>query len=253
MAKAKNITIPRAFLGQDVWNKDSRFSKVDAYVWLSMMDAEDKLPSYREIAETWQWSHTSVVRFIKSCIASGFLTDVTLNVTKKSRNDGVQAQAVVTTDVTSADSGKDLFERCWIEYRRKGNKKKAREMWERLSPEERRSVLPHIRAYIDSREIQFQKDFERYLRDKIFESVVFKNNAIIYDPAHIKNSGLYTPSGFGIWRDQETGEYHSWANFYGSLTDGYDDSDRPDGAKIVLNNARGTIVWSKEQQKWNKL
>lgn len=36
------------------------------------------------------------------------------------------------------------------------------------------------------------------------------------------------------------------------IADGYDDGKRPDGAQIVLNNGRGTLTWSKEQQKWIK-
>lgn len=37
------------------------------------------------------------------------------------------------------------------------------------------------------------------------------------------------------------------------LPDGYTDDNRPNGASVMLNNGRGTIVWNKEQKKWNEL
>ncbi len=44
--------------------------------------------------------------------------------------------------------------------------------------------------------------------------------------------------------------YISIDNFNGTLCDGYTDENRPDGAFIRLNNARGTITWSKDEKKW---
>lgn len=77
---------------------------------------------------------------------------------------------------------KELFERCWVAYNRKGSKKKAIEQWKKLSDRERESILPHIEAYVASRDISYQKDFERYLRDKIFNEVVYNKNTVVYDP-----------------------------------------------------------------------
>ena len=53
-----------------------------------------------------------------------------------------------------------------------------------------------------------------------------------------------------MWNDL----YNCWLSiddFNGSVIDGYNDENRPDGAEIVLHNARGTITWSKKNKKWN--
>jgi len=145
-----------------------------------------------------------------------------------------------------------LFENCWKAYRRKGSKKKSLEYWNKLNQQEQQSVMPHIKAYVDSRDMQFQKDFERYLRDKIFLSVVFKNNSVIYDPVRFE-SVAYTPQGRSIWFDENTKSYWTDDNFYyGVISDGYTDEDRPDGATLTMSNARGTIVWNKNNKKWLK-
>lgn len=74
------------------------------------------------------------------------------------------------------------FESAWLLYRRKGSKKKALEQWARLTDEEREAAKGHIPAYIESvSDIKYQKDFERYLRDKCFNDVVYKNNKILFD------------------------------------------------------------------------
>lgn len=79
----------------------------------------------------------------------------------------------------SKDEG---FESAWLLYRRKGSKKKALEQWAKLTDEERETVKGHIPAYIDSvSDIKYQKDFERYLRDKCFNDVVYKNGQILFD------------------------------------------------------------------------
>lgn len=37
-----------------------------------------------------------------------------------------------------------------------------------------------------------------------------------------------------------------------AIADGYTDSTRPDGARIVLNNVRGELVWSSITRTWIK-
>ena len=145
-----------------------------------------------------------------------------------------------------------LFEECWVAYRRKGVKAKAKTYWNKLKESEKNMVLRHVNAYIATRDIQFQQAFERYLRDKTFLSVVFKNNSVIYDPQIYDNS-TYTPNGRTIWYDENTKAYWTTDPFYdGFISDGYDDENRPDGAKLILNNARGSITWSREQRKWKR-
>ena len=143
-----------------------------------------------------------------------------------------------------------LFEECWIAYRRKGKKGKAKPYWDKLSEQEKNNVMPHIKAYVQSRELQYQQDFERYLRDKAFQSVVFKNNIIIFDPTRFESSS-YTPQGRTIWFNESTQSYWSDDNFYyGTISDGYTDDNRPDGAMLTLNNARGDIKWNSNTKKW---
>lgn len=151
------------------------------------------------------------------------------------------------------DKKDDLFEECWKEYRRKGVKKKAKEYWAKLKDNEKPLVLPHIKAYVSSRAICYQKDFERYLRDKVFNSIVFYNNNIVYDPQKTINKEEYTPHGHSIYKDYDRNVYVYTGLFFSetdTVYDGYKDDERPDKAFLMLNNGRGSIVWLKEQNKW---
>lgn len=64
----------------------------------------------------------------------------------------------------------------------------------------------------------------------------------------------YTPQGRTIWFNKETKSYWSDDNFYyESISDGYEDDNRPDGATLTLNNARGNITWNAQTKKWEKV
>jgi hypothetical protein len=77
---------------------------------------------------------------------------------------------------------KTMFLSCWIAYRRKGSKKKAYEQWSKLTEEEQLKAQEHIKAYVESvSDIRYQKDFERYLRDKCFLNVVYKDGRTLFD------------------------------------------------------------------------
>lgn len=146
----------------------------------------------------------------------------------------------------------ELFEECWLAYRRKGKKGKAYPYWKKLTDDEKQSVLPHIKAYVQAKELQYQQDFERYLRDKTFQSIVISRNTVVYDPTKF-DSTKYTPQGRSIWFNEETKSYWSMDNFYDEkIYDGYDDNNRPNGAEITLNNARGTVFWNANTKKWEK-
>ena len=153
-----------------------------------------------------------------------------------------------------------LFEECWIAYKRKGKKGKAKQYWDKLSQIEEENVLAHIKPYVASRELQYQQDFERYLRDKTFLSVVISKNNIVYDPTKLgkgeSTSNVYVPSGnFAITWDDNLKAY-LYIGFYSDgmmMPDGYDNDNRPDGAKLVLNNGRGTITWNKTTKTWNRV
>ena len=153
-----------------------------------------------------------------------------------------------------------LFEECWIAYKRKGKKGKAKQYWDKLSHIEKENVLSHIKPYVTSRELQYQQDSARYLRAKTFLSVVISKNNIVYDPTKLgkgeSTSNVYVPSGnFAITWDDNLSAY-LYIGFYSDgmmMPDGYDNDNRPDGAKLVLNNGRGTITWNKTTKTWNRV
>lgn len=144
-----------------------------------------------------------------------------------------------------------LFEECWLAYRRKGKKGKSLPYWEKLTENEKQMVLPHIKAYVSSRELQFQQDFERYLRDKTFTTIVFQKNMVVYDPTKGTKSDIYTPelSPLLMWNDYYTC-YMYLGYWDGHISDGYNDDNRPNGAQITLNNGRGIIKWDANNKKW---
>ena len=160
-------------------------------------------------------------------------------------------------DKSISKSSDELFETCWVAYRRKGKKGKAKPYWDKLTQSEKDSVLQHIKIYTSTRELQYQQDFERYLRDKTFLSVVVSKNNIVYDPTKLGKgesaSDVYMPSGnFSITWD-DTLKAYLYIGYYSDgrgIADGYTDDKRPDGATIVLNNGRGTIVWSSITRQW---
>lgn len=151
-----------------------------------------------------------------------------------------------------SQKSEELFEKCWIAYRRKGSKKKSKECWSKLNEQEQEKVLPHIKAYVSSRDLVFQKDFERYLRDKVFLTIVFSKNDVVYDPTK-ENETAYIPetSPLLTWNDYYN--CYMYLGFYdGHISDGYDDDNRPNGASIRLNNGRGTLIWDATNKIWDK-
>ena len=157
------------------------------------------------------------------------------------------------------ETNKELFEQCWIAYRRKGKKGKSLQYWKKLTESEKQMVLPHIKAYVTSRELQYQQDFERYLRDKTFTTIVFLKNKVIYDPTRLdkkdKANEVYMPLTDGAlsWNDYYT--CYMYVGYWDGkhIPDGYDDDTRPDGASVTLNNGRGTITWDSKTKTWNKI
>lgn len=147
-----------------------------------------------------------------------------------------------------------LFERLWVMYRRHGSKAKAMEYFNKLSQDEKDMLEAHIKAYVASTsDVHYQKHFERYLRDKTFLTVVYgKGNNVVYDPERGKTN-VYQPSGnFSISYDEQRKIYWYIGYYYDGMVigDGYTDDNRPDNATLVLNNGRGTIVWSSMMKVW---
>lgn len=78
----------------------------------------------------------------------------------------------------------DSFEEVWVAYRRKGSKKKSLDQWNKLSQKDKENVKRHIPIYVKSvSEVKFQRDFERYLRDKVFNNVLYDRfGLVLFDP-----------------------------------------------------------------------
>jgi hypothetical protein len=78
----------------------------------------------------------------------------------------------------------DCFEDLWLMYERKGSKAAAKKEFAKLSEEEIATMRQHIPAYLESRpERQYRQDFERYIKHKTFNSVVYsKSNVVLFDP-----------------------------------------------------------------------
>lgn len=160
--------------------------------------------------------------------------------------------AKIVDYLRTSDPQKDLFEECWVAYRRKGSKKKSFDYWKKLSDKEKPLVLKHIVPYVESRELRFQKDFERYLRDRVFLTVVFQGNKIVYDPM-IGIGDAYIPATDGAIKWNDANKCYIYIGmFFGYIPDGYTDDNRPNGARIMLNNGGGMLEWDSEAKKWNK-
>ena len=148
----------------------------------------------------------------------------------------------------------ELFEQCWVAYRRKGHKKKAKEQWAKLKDEEKQVIMQHIKVYVKTRDLVYQADFERYLKNRDFQTIIVKGNNVVFDPSK-ETDNTYHPitGGALMWNDYyKCYLYTGWYFDGDKMYDGYDDDKRPNGAQIVLNNGRGTLTWNKEQQKWIK-
>lgn len=168
------------------------------------------------------------------------------------RNTYNDKEKEIDKSISTKKDKDELFEKCWIAYNRKGSKKQAKMQWDKLDDAEKALIMPHIKAYVSSRELNYQKDFERYIRDKTFLSIVLKGNQVIYDPAK-KDTKDYMPqtSPLLAWNDYYN--CYIYLGFWdGHIADGYSDDDRPDGAEVTLNNGRGIVKWNSLTKKWNK-
>lgn len=142
-----------------------------------------------------------------------------------------------------------MFEECWKEYKRKGHKNKAKPYWDKLPQGERERIMPHIKAYVSTRERSYQQDFERYLRDKTYDTVVYERNNVVYDPEMFTNNEYRPFLGENIFWDK-TRNIHVFFGDVETLYDGYTSENRPNGAKVFQNAY--TFVWDSTIKKWVK-
>ena len=154
-------------------------------------------------------------------------------------------------NVALSEEQEELFEECWETYKYKGNKAKAKLEWSKLSDKESSLVLPHLKVYVESRDQCYLKDFERYLHDKVFLSIIVKGNNTIYNPEQYANEQVYRPTTDGIFQYWNTERKCLMFNGYiDQLDDGYTKDNRPDGAKVAWSMYEW--VWSKQKQEWVK-
>ena len=254
--------------------KDRKFIKRGQIVELK---AGQLAKSEEELAERWKWSRNTVRKYLneqqiignieqrKSRLITIITVKFGLNIEQQieqqipsktaqqieQQQEDIYKDNKDTEEEESNDSKKkdELFESCWKAYRRKGSKAKALTYWKKLKEEEREKVMPHIQVYVSSREKQYQKDFERYLRDKTFNEIIVKGNDTIYDPLKVENPNDYHPLTDDVF--QTWNEERKCLRFNGDLNhlnDGYTDDTRPDGAMVSWGMY--SWKWSKELKKW---
>ena len=173
-----------------------------------------------------------------------------INTYENKENKGIKDLSKKEEREESLSKKDELFEECWKAYRRKGSKSKAKSYWNKLKKDEKNRVLDHIKAYVSARDINYQQDFERYLRDKTFDSLVIKGNDVLFDPTCATDTEYHPFGNYSILYDDISKQYIYIGYYDGRMSDGYTDDNRPDGATIILNSGRGTIIWSKAEQKW---
>ena len=143
------------------------------------------------------------------------------------------------------------FESDWNLYERKGSKKDSYAAWKELSDDEKTKMRLHIPHYLQSNERQYLKDFERYIKHRVFESPVYHQSNLLFDPQTIENNqaGLYDPSG---WLNYDE-RFQAW-RYFGrepqyDLRDGYTDDNRPDKARVVTQAT--VYTWSAANKIWS--
>ena len=109
----------------------------------------------------------------------------------------------------------------------------------------------HIPYYLQSNDRQYLKDFEGYIIQRLFESPVYRQSMLLFDPQVIENqsNGDYDPSG---WLDYDE-TFNAW-RYFGrepqyDLRDGYTDDNRPDGARVVTQAT--VYLWSAANKNWS--
>ena len=168
-----------------------------------------------------------------------------------SKYEGYAISSNAGTNAIDNAENNAMFEEVWAAYNRKGSKKKSLVQWQKLSDEDKKMVLPHVRAYVGSRDRTYQKDFERYLRDKVFKDAVVSHNDTIYDPEQFADSDEYRPMTDGVflvW--SENRKCVLFNGYIEQLNDGYTSDSRPDGARAA--SGLYEWVWSRKKKEWVK-
>lgn len=112
----------------------------------------------------------------------------TMSMLSSEMNNIVGAQGKATPEAIA-----ELFEDLWLMYERKGSKANAKKEFAKLTTEEITMMRSHIPAYLQARpERQYRQDFERYIKHKTFNSVVYsKANEMLFDPESSDSSATH--------------------------------------------------------------
>lgn len=174
--------------------------------------------------------------------------DYNIDDNKKEKDKSFSKSECRTRKKAKGDEG---FESAWLAYGRKGSKKKSLEQWGKMDSDEKGRAVSHIPHYVRSRDFVYMKDFERYLRDAVYDSPVYDRNGVLVYDASRSVGGGYAPvsDGFNLhWNEPNK----VWVTFSNPLTtqiaDGYDSDNRPESARIMY---QGWIYkWDAETKKW---
>ena len=144
-----------------------------------------------------------------------------------------------------------LFDECWKAYGKKGNKGKSKEVWSKIPLTSLPIILTHIKIYVSSRQRCFQKDFERYLKEKVYTTNIVTNEGVLYDSEKDIFPDEYRPTTDGIFQFWNSERKCLMFNGYiDQLNDGYDKDNRPDGAKVAWGMYEW--IWSSQTKEWIK-
>ena len=136
--------------------------------------------------------------FIPSDEGALFDPEDTASITMPTPAEHTNSKGARNKNVTS-EQVEEWFEDLWLMYERKGSKANAKKEFAKLTEDEVELMRLHIPAYIQSRpERQYRQDFERYIKHKTFNSVVYsKTNDMLYDPEARNTSATQeTPAEF---------------------------------------------------------
>ena len=191
---------------------DSSLSDRARFVFCFMVSKPDDWQFFLEpMAKEIGYSVETLRKYIKELVESGWIvkgeqerdkgvfgaTSYTLRANKKSCTENTDTEnfrhGKIPTqhnrDVIQKKEEKkerndypDDFEEAFALYRRKGNKKEAYVEWKKLDQRAKEMVFKHIPHYVAVKELCYQKDFVRYLKNNLYMDIVYDKNIVVFDP-----------------------------------------------------------------------
>lgn len=105
----------------------------------------------------------------------------------------------------------------------------------------------------------WKPDFDWWLSNpngwltKGLEGKVHLENPQAYYSIMLGKDSPYMPATDGAIKWNETNKCYIYIGmFFGYIPDGYKDDERPNGARIMLNNGGGMLTWNGETKKWDR-